>query len=597
MVDANDPGAGDPWSIRNAGWQRFFAAIELGVQSSAVSAAAAEASGLSWTGQGGTAFHTMVDAALPDLGVLMESMNATAGALTTYADLVQQIKDEQTVLERRRASLQDERDDLSAAWTTAHRSAQGPYVTDDDALERADLIRGEIRLLDGDLGAVQSEWDALIERRSRADADVMNALRSREARGALHEFANADTNGLDAAELLQLLGTMSTSDLRALATAHPDLLESLQRARPGDVAAWWAGLGDGSAQTTPQQRSLIDNLPMLLGSLGGLPPLVRVAANRLNAKTRLAAIAEREDALNTPDPRGGRYSMNRANEAELERLRLERAYLERVWDGTVQLYLYEPREQNIVEMIGTPSESTTDVLTYVPGTFTSMHSFYGSDHGVQDVGRYLNARDPGIVTFVWKEGAFPGEDSRTGDADLFRILEANDEDTALQAGARLARFQDEIHTSSDILANVDQNGMGHSWGLVALASSEVKGAEYDQVHSLAGAGMPSAWSADADTSYHHWAYTDALTMAQETGAVWDGNIPVRDPAFQSTVYESDGDFTLYLPTGAPHGTVSPYSEPPSMPASTQALDNHNRIARDSEDNQSALRDILRAVQR
>jgi hypothetical protein len=108
--------------------------------------------------------------------------------------------------------------------------------------------------------------------------------------------------------------------------------------------------------------------------------------------------------------------------------------------------------------------------------------------------------------------------------------------------------------------------------------------------------MPSGWDNSSATEYYHWAYTDALTMAQETGVVWDGDIPARDSAFSSTVYSREGDFDLYLPGSAsPNGaTVSP---PISIPATTQPVDNHNLIASDRADNQAALRDILRELQR
>lgn len=261
--------------------------------------------------------------------------------------------------------------------------------------------------------------------------------------------------------------------------------------------------------------------------------------------------------------------------------------------GKVQLYLYDPQSQSIIEMIGTPGPSTTTMNTYVPGTYTSVNSFYSG--GVQQVGDWLNVQDSGIVTFVWKQGSFPGEDPATGSANLLRIGEANDEAWALQTGGRLADFQDEVHTSSGVLAGAQQTAMGHSWGLAAVTASEVKGAQYDQVHSLAGAGMPEQWDNDRDTDYYHWAYTDALTMAQETGAVWDGNIPARESAFASRVFEREGDFTLYLPSSTAPGGV-PTSPPPSMPASTTAFDNHNLIASDRTENQRALEAIQFAIQ-
>lgn len=69
----------------------------------------------------------------------------------------------------------------------------------------------------------------------------------------------------------------------------------------------------------------------------------------------------------------------------------ERGYLQKVIDGTVQLYLYDPSSLSIVEMIGTPGPETTAINTYIPGTFTSLFSFYHGD--VQQVGSWLDSSD------------------------------------------------------------------------------------------------------------------------------------------------------------------------------------------------------------
>lgn len=164
-----------------------------------------------------------------------------------------------------------------------------------------------------------------------------------------------------------------------------------------------------------------------------------------------------------------------------------------------------------------------------------MHSFYGD--AVQQVSRWLERRDPDAVTVA----------------------------------------------------------IEHSWGLSAITSAEVNGARYDQVRSLAGAGMPSGWEPREGTAYYHWAYTDALTMFQSTGAVWDGKVPVNEPEFTSRIYEREGDFDLYFPSPAPPGGFSP-APPPSIDASENALDNHNMIASDHVDNELALDDMRRAMQ-
>lgn len=130
-----------------------------------------------------------------------------------------------------------------------------------------------------------------------------------------------------------------------------------------------------------------------------------------------------------------------------------------------------------------------------------------------------------------------------------------------------------------------------------LATSELSYPEVALVTlwlTLAGAGMPGEWNADPDTSYYHWAYTDALTMAQGTGAVWGGNIPATDPAFESHVFGRDSDFDLLLPNSPTSPTI-PTTPPLTIPATTTPVESHNLIASDAAENQRALRSILRKV--
>lgn len=150
---------------------------------------------------------------------------------------------------------------------------------------------------------------------------------------------------------------------------------------------------------------------------------------------------------------------------------------------------------------------------------------------------------------------FPGEDPNAGSVSRCRIGEANDQERTLETDRLLAQFQDEIAVSSAHVTNAESIARGHSWGLAGITASEVAGAHYDRVHSIAGAGMPADWEADPETAYFHWSYVDALSMAQSTSLVWDGKIPSTHPAFQSTIYEREGDFDLYLP-GPGHGQAS-----------------------------------------
>ncbi|MXS73729.1 hypothetical protein CSIV_12685 [Microbacterium sp. CSI-V] len=394
--------------------------------------------------------------------------------------------------------------------------------------------------------------------------------------------------------ILEKLSAGTADDARALLAAHDDW-RRLFAANPPDataVNAWWTQL---TASNPGALDALVLGASVIVGSLGGVPPASRVAANAVNANNRIPAIEAAIQRMQDMS-RGHGGPDYLAWKDVIGQLERQRNYLQRAADGDVQLYLYEPDSQSIIEMIGTLDENTTDVITYVPGTYTSVHSFYGDQ--VQQVGRWLQTNDPRTVTFVWKEGLFPGEDVASGGMDPSRILEANDEGAALEKGRLIADFQQELLSSSPEAASAQHDGMGHSWGLAGITSSEVAGAKYSQVHSLAGAGMPSGWTPSPTTEYLHWGYTDALSIMQGTGAVWDGRIPTREAAFASHVYGREGDFTLYLPTGTGSDTVVVSPQPPaSIPLTTSPVANHNLIASDNPDNQNALFHMLREIER
>ena len=136
-------------------------------------------------------------------------------------------------------------------------------------------------------------------------------------------------------------------------------------------------------------------------------------------------------------------------------------------------------------MIGNPSASTTNSVTYVPGTFSNQYSFYTGE--VPQVGSWLNGQDPNMVVFVWHGGEFPGQ--RPGTTQVDGILAANEAPLDLKTGGGLAAFQNEVATDPHLNA-ARHDAIAHSWGLAATTASELKGARYDNVVSLSGAWMP-----------------------------------------------------------------------------------------------------------
>ena len=131
----------------------------------------------------------------------------------------------------------------------------------------------------------------------------------------------------------------------------------------------------------------------------------------------------------------------------------------------------------------------------------------------------------------------------------------------------------------------------HSWGLTNVTSSEVAGARYDKVISLAGAGMLPDWEPQPTTEYSNLYYYDVLIHGQgvtnpftNRGVVWDGNNPIHRDEFDQNYYRGPDDDEL-------DGAIN------SIEEGNILMDNHSLIATDSEDNMKALEKMLRTVTR
>jgi hypothetical protein len=348
---------------------------------------------------------------------------------------------------------------------------------------------------------------------------------------------------------------------------------------PEEVAAAWAML---TATPGFDEARTLRVYAEQLGSLDGIPALARVEANKNRVPGLLAvARAELKDIENVWPVDAGRVEM----------LRNEIAYLQQVTrdKDPVQLYLYDRDNSRIVEMIGTPGLDTRDVLTYVPGTFTSMNDFYKG--GVQQIAREMATNAPGTVAFVYKDGIFPGEDRKAGGQDFSKIAtESNNLDIIAALGQQLASFQTGIR-ADPLLGGAEQNAFGHSAGLSIIAASEMSKTHYTEVVSLSGSGMPPGWKASPSTRYTDMSYFDALQLAQQSGPiVLGGNNPRSNPAFEH------GDY--YEPPGE-NLPQSPY--PSTYPAIyvpiTQLIDNHNLVATTLDDNRAVADDLLAVVKR
>lgn len=372
-------------------------------------------------------------------------------------------------------------------------------------------------------------------------------------------------------ELLLRLSLLSESELIALAEVMPGALTQLERIDPSVIAKWWAGMSGATAtEYSTQQDLLLRRFPALFGALEGIPAGARVRANRSRAVALMnQARAERK-----------LLGSSAGDAARDEFLRNEMKYLSRVRRGEVKLYLYDREQSRIVEMIGEPGVQTERVITYVPGTFTSMDSFYRG--GVQQVGKHLTETIPGTVAFIAKDGLFPGEEQTSRAPKMLRLRESNDTERAREAGEQLAQFARGMRSDPQ-LSGGDQIGIGYSWGLANLTSSEVAGTKYNTVISLSGAGMIPEWEADPRTGYFDLSYPDLLQGAQRQGYAWRGSSPRAHPRFTNMPYY--------------RGPEDDVLESNSLNDFGKKVDvlikNHNLIATESQDNQRVLEDLRR----
>lgn len=571
-IDAEDPGRGDPADIRAAAGRRRTSADASNQSASELRAAPAAAG--SWRGATAAATTNEAHFQASELERIAGQWQTDAGTLEMYAATVQDIADRYRAL---RTSHRNAKYDLAVAEN---------QVTEFLALgERQPAAATGVAAAQARLQSLGAQYEQLLLERRATDNLAVMLLTGSDARGGLAQLGTGTIGGSSVPTLAELAG-MDRIDLATLLKLNPDLLAQLTAANPPEqVAAWWSSLDES------QQSALVLGASSLIGALGGIPPLARISANRLNAARELVHVDERISVLeSTIDQLQGTGISTSVYQQQLDDQRNERRYLAGAVAGTVQLYLYDPRGGNVIEMVGTLDEDTDRVLTYTPGTFTNLQSFY--DRSTQSVPIWIAQNVPNTVGFVWKNGRFPGQDLELGNPA--GILEANEPQLAVETGAALAAFQTELR-ALPALGGTESIAMGHSWGLAATTGSEVAGARYDQVHSLAGAWMPADWAAAVeDTVYHHWSYRDFLSFFQDLGVVGAGNVPDTHEAFDSHIYSRDGDWDIAPPLGYPHNV--PVDVPPGFPMTTRPFENHDVIAREA-DNQRALEDIKAVIER
>lgn len=119
------------------------------------------------------------------------------------------------------------------------------------------------------------------------------------------------------------------------------------------------------SRTLDQQHALVLGGSTLIGALDGLPPAIRVAANRVNAANQLPDLERRQFTADF-----NHLATVNTNFVDPHLVN----YLRRVADGDVQLYLWRPEKGAIIEMAGDP-RTAKSALFVVPGTNASISEF------------------------------------------------------------------------------------------------------------------------------------------------------------------------------------------------------------------------------
>lgn len=202
---------------------------------------------------------------------------------------------------------------------------------DDPGLVRG--IESRLATTQESLKGLNTQLEQLANERASADNTAVITLTGATSRGTL---ASWSLPGAPGGVTLEQLAGMSETDIATLLAAHPELIDKLLTAQtPTQTAAWWQSL------TLDQQHALVLGGSALIGALGGIPTMVRIAANRLSAAVEYRAtqneIAQerwfaspREINDLTVGAIGSSRTLSQLQKSD---------YLERVMSGAVQLYL------------------------------------------------------------------------------------------------------------------------------------------------------------------------------------------------------------------------------------------------------------------
>ena len=321
-------------------------------------------------------------------------------------------------------------------------------------------------------------------------------------------------------------------------------LDRIKDASPEEQRDWWASLSEDEC------HELIEKYPDVIGNLDGIPLLDRTDANQVYAE-QLVASGMPELTPQT------------------------QAVVQQVADGTIVAVRFDPYNEEMIQMIGVPSEATEHVINYAPGTYTTLDDFAYDGNGNRgafgSIDWILSQHSEDTVAFLYVNNQWADEipgvqvPNPSGKHEGYG---ANDEQVAMDAGEYVASFTDGVLMSEPNLMNAKLSGVGHSFGHSVITASEVAGIEYDVVVSYSGSNCVPDWSPSGGTQYANIQYdNDVLNPAQQFNVLYGGsgyNPDDRNGVYSTTEFRSD-----YVVTS--NGTCT------DQTGATDMQGSHNRI--------------------
>lgn len=359
----------------------------------------------------------------------------------------------------------------------------------------------------GELQLLCARWQSLTRNRVEIENHLANALRGALSGSGIQVAGGGASGALPLGPVGAFPAKRDSSPINpAERRTHPllaglyrdRLLQTMVTGRPpsaDQVAAWWRSLSEGD------RRTLIEQVPLVVGNLDGVPLKSRIAANAVSAQHFAGA----------------------------ERVSDEEAgYWRRVAAGSIKLVVSDPSRSRVVEMVGELGPNVRQVITFLPGTTSQMKHFYSGE--AQQVSKYLVARsESGSVAFVYKDGSWVSWLGPTANTNYDRLQSLGD---------GVAAFQSQVLDREPGLQGSTRVAIAHSAGMSVASGAQIAGAGFDIVISLGGAFVLREWRPDPETDYHHFQYdNDAINLIDD-GRLFTPHELTE--VFEQHIFDSEG---------------------------------------------------------